>query len=117
MTLMHELSLLAGVVDTVLDAAQGRRVSAIGLLVGARSGVLVDALTQAWPIASAHTPLEGVTLDIETQAATVFCPHCAKEVDIDEHFALTCPICATPTADLRKGHEFGISWVDVEATE
>lgn len=110
---MHELSLLRGVVDTVLDAAGNRPVTTIALVVGQRSGVLIDALHNAWPLAIAHTPLANTQLTITDQPATVYCPSCATEVIIDEFFALRCPVCDTPTGDLRKGSEFLIEWIDV----
>ncbi|MGP3701838.1 hydrogenase/urease maturation nickel metallochaperone HypA [Corynebacterium diphtheriae] len=46
--------------------------------------------------------------------ASVWCPQCDGEVEIDEFFALCCPVCGTPTADLRSGREFEIAWVDFE---
>ena len=111
---MHELSLLRGVVSTVGEVAEGRKVRAVGLSVGTRSGVLVGALEASWPIAQMATLCEGASLEIEEVQATVWCPACGCEREIDEFFALTCPVCATPTADLRHGHEFAIAWVDVD---
>lgn len=111
---MHELSLLKGVVTKVTDVAAGRSVTAVGLTVGARSGVIPEALESAWPIATADTPFPDARLDVEYLPATVYCPTCAGEQEIDEFFALTCPECGTPTADLRQGKEFAITWVDVE---
>lgn len=111
---MHELSLLNGVVSKVDEVAQGRSVRAVGLIVGKRSGVLVDALEASWPIAQAGTVCDGASLDIEEVEATVWCPTCDSEQEIDEYFALTCPVCGTPTADLRRGQEFSLAWIDVE---
>lgn len=112
---MHELSLLRGVVDAVTDAAGSRPISAVGMSVGDRSGVVIEALEQAWPLAIAGTACEGARLDIERVQATVYCPNCEGEQPIDDYFALLCPVCGTPTADLRKGKEFTVSWVDVES--
>lgn len=110
---MHELSLLRGVVDAVETAATGRTVEAVGLKVGARSGVEVDCLENAWPLAIAGSCCEQARLDITAVPATVWCPTCDAEVAIDEYFALTCPKCETPTGDLRGGGEFEVMWVDV----
>lgn len=112
---MHELSLLRGVVDAVDNAAQGRTVEAVGLRVGARSGVEVDCLENAWPLAIEGSCCENARLDIDAIPATVWCPTCNAEVLIDEYFALTCPACETPTGDLRGGGEFEVAWVDVES--
>lgn len=113
METMHELSLLRGVVDAVGTAADGRTVEAVGLKVGARSGVDVDCLENAWPLAIVGSCCEHARLDITAVPATVWCTTCNSEVPIDEYFALLCPRCDTPTGDLRGGGEFEVSWVDV----
>lgn len=112
---MHELGILTGVVSTVTEAAQGRAISAVGLRVGTRSGVIEEALMASWPIAIAGTACEDARLSIDMVEATVFCPQCQKEQPIDEYFALACPVCDFPTADLRHGREFEVAYVDVES--
>lgn len=113
--IVHELSLLGDVVSTVSAAAAHRPIRAVGLKVGHRSGVLIDALTAAWPLAITGTHCAEAALDIEAIPATVYCPTCATEQEIDEFFALCCPVCGTPTGDLRQGKEFEIAWIDVES--
>lgn len=112
---MHELGILTGVVSTVTEAAKGRPISAVGLRVGTRSGVVEEALYAAWPIAIDGTACQDVPLSIEMIPATVYCPQCETEQPIDEFFALACPVCDFPTADLRHGREFEIAYVDVES--
>ncbi|MDO4686863.1 MAG: hydrogenase maturation nickel metallochaperone HypA [Corynebacterium sp.] len=104
---MHELGLLTGVAAAAKQAAGQRPILRVALRVGARSGVVEDALYAAWEIVG-----EG-ELTVELVPATVFCPSCAGEQEIDEYFALTCPVCGTPTADLRHGREFEIKYVDL----
>ena len=87
---VHELGLLSGVVDVVVQAADQRTIRRVALRVGARSGVVPEALHAAWPIASLGT------------------------VCADAFLALTCPVCDTPTADLRHGREFEVAYIDVE---
>lgn len=111
---MHELGILTGVVSTVTEAAGGRPITAVGLKVGTRSGVIEEALTASWPIAIEGTACADASLTIEMIEATVYCPQCETEQPIDEFFALACPVCDFPTADLRHGREFEIAYVDVE---
>lgn len=123
---MHELGLLRGVVTAVDEAlehkasgqhpqekTERRAIEAVGLTVGTQSGVLPEALDGAWPFAIAGTSCEGARLDVTIVPATVYCPSCACEQEIDEYFALTCPVCGTPTADLRHGREFQLTYVDL----
>ena len=113
---MHELSLLIGVVGAVNQAVAnvgGGGVEAVGLRVGSHSGAVPEALLAAWPLAIAGTTAEGARLDLEVVAAAVWCGECARDVEIDETFALLCPVCGTPTGHLSRGREFALAWVDV----
>ncbi|AZA10298.1 hydrogenase maturation nickel metallochaperone HypA [Corynebacterium pseudopelargi] len=109
---MHELGLLTSVVDVVIKAAQGRTVESVNLEVGERSGAVVEALHAAWPLA-VRGEVSSARLIIDVVPATVWCPTCACEQHIDQFFALACPVCDTPTADLRRGREFRVLSIEV----
>ncbi|MDR0284031.1 MAG: hydrogenase maturation nickel metallochaperone HypA [Propionibacteriaceae bacterium] len=114
---MHELGLLRGIAAAVAETAAGRgarRVEAVGLRVGALCGAYPDALLGAWPLATAGTPLAGATLVIEPVPALVWCPACGENQPIDEFFALTCPVCGTPTGAVVSGREFGVTYADLD---
>lgn len=114
MDAVHELGLLSSVVEKIATVAPGRRVVRVAMRVGDRSGVVYDSLIAAWPLASAGTLCEGADFDVELIVSTVYCPTCAAEREIDEFYALTCPVCGTPTADLRRGGECEILSIEVE---
>ncbi|MEA5153747.1 hydrogenase maturation nickel metallochaperone HypA [Raineyella sp.] len=114
---MHELGLLRSVADAVTAAAEragATGVQAVGLRVGTLSGAVPEALTGAWPIAVAGTVVAGARLELEVVPATVWCPHCGTDQPIDEFFALTCPVCDTPTGNLSHGREFEVTWADLD---
>ena len=111
---MHELGLLRGVVTAVERAVGASRVEAVGLRVGTLSGAVPDALLGAWPIAVADTAWPQARLDIDVIQAAVWCPACATEQPVDEFFALVCPGCGTPTANLVRGREFEILYADLD---
>ncbi|MCL2470221.1 MAG: hydrogenase maturation nickel metallochaperone HypA [Propionibacteriaceae bacterium] len=113
---MHELGLLQGVVTVVEKAAASAGatgVEKVGLRVGTISGAIPEALDGAWPIVIAGTILEGAVLDIEVVTAAVWCPTCEANQPIDEFFALTCPVCGTPTGQLVAGREFAVTYADL----
>ena len=89
-------------------------VEAVGLRVGSLSGAALEALTGAWPIATAHTVVAGARLEIETVVAAIWCPGCACEQPVDEYYALTCPVCGTPSGNLVRGREFAVAFADLE---
>lgn len=114
MVVVHELGLLTSVVEKISEVAPGRRVTKIFMRVGDRSGVVYDSLIAAWPVASFGTDCEDAQFEAELVISTVYCPTCDAEHEIDQFYALTCPVCGTPTADLRHGREFEISSIEVE---
>jgi hydrogenase nickel incorporation protein HypA/HybF len=62
---VHELSLAEGLVDLVAERTTGRRVVAVNLRVGDRSGVIADALAFCFDVVTVETPLAGAVLRIE----------------------------------------------------
>lgn len=114
---MHELGLLRSVVTAVEKAAHDASatgVEAVGLRVGSLSGVVPEALEGAWLIATVDTVVAGARLEVETVQAAVWCPTCAAEQPIDEFYALSCPVCDTPTGQLVRGRELAVTYADLD---
>jgi len=109
--------MLHSVVQTVelaANTAGATRVEAVGLRVGTQTGAIPEALEAAWPLAIAGTFLDGARLDLEFLQAAVWCPTCNAEQDIDEFYALTCPVCGTPSGNLVRGREFEVTYADMD---
>ena len=117
MVIVHELGLLTSVVEKIAEVVPGRRVTKVSMRVGDRSGVVYESLIAAWPVASAGSQCEDAEFDAELVVSTVYCPTCDCEHEIDQFYALTCPVCGTPTADLRHGREFEISSIEAERSD
>lgn len=117
---VHELALLGSVVKAVEDAcsrADSTAVKVVALRVGALCGAEPTALDWAWPLAVAGSVAEGAELVLEEVPATVWCPACEREREIDAFYALRCPVCANPTADLVHGREFMVAYVELEVPD
>ena len=113
---MHELGLLTSVVAAVENAAaqadsQVTQVEKVALEVGTMSGAIPEALYGSWPIARQDSICAEAELEVTMIPASVYCPRCARDVPIDEFFALACPECGMPTGNLTHGREFKIAWV------
>lgn len=116
---VHELSLLHGVVSAVENVAQERgasSVESVGLRVGSLSGVVRESLEGAWPLARAGTVCNDARLEIEWIVAAVWCQGCQADREIDEFYALTCPVCHAPTGQLTAGREFEVAYADFPST-
>lgn len=114
---MHELSIAHNLVEVASAAAHEAgavRVSVVRVAIGALAGVVKDALLFSFDVAAAGTPLQGARLEIVDVAVTVFCPTCQVERDLPAPQTMRCPVCHTPTADIRKGRELMVTSIEVD---
>jgi hydrogenase nickel incorporation protein HypA/HybF len=118
---MHELSIVASVVDTVTeslealpDASKGARVLEVRLRIGALAGVVVDSLEFCWGIATVGTALEGTRLVVKAVPVVMHCQVCAADVELEGVQSFRCPRCDEPCSDLRQGRELEIESFEID---
>ena len=114
---MHELSIVASVVDSVtesLEAYPGARVEEVRLRVGVLAGVVVDSLEFCWEIATEGTALEGSRLVVKTVPVVMHCEPCDADVEMQGLQSFRCPRCGEPCSDLRQGRELEIDSIEIE---
>jgi len=114
---MHELSIVASVVDTVtesLAAYKGARVVEVRLRVGALAGVVVDSLEFCWGIATEGTALEGSRLVVNVLPVVMHCVPCGEDVELEGIQSFRCPQCGEPCLDLRQGRELEIDSIEID---
>jgi len=61
---MHEMAIVAGILDAVTEKCEGRRVVKVVVEVGRLAAVLPDALRFCFEVAACGTDAEGAVLDI-----------------------------------------------------
>lgn len=108
---MHELAIAESVVETVLARTEGRHVTTVRLRVGRLSGVVPDALDFSFELATAGTPLEGATLEIEQPAGQASCRTCGEAFTLDD-LILLCP-CGSADVEVVAGRELAVASVEV----
>lgn len=114
---MHELSIATSLISAADEAARAAgavRVERLHLRLGALSGVVREALEFAYEFAAEGTLLEGSELVVEELPVVVFCSNCEAERELEAITRFRCPVCDTPTGDVRQGREIEISHLDVE---
>lgn len=114
---MHELGLARNVVAIAEEharAAGARSVRAIGLRVGALSGVDPEALRSAFELARLGTPLEDARLELETIPLACHCTDCGIGFTVQDRFGIAlCPSCGRPSGDVRAGRELEVEYLEV----
>jgi len=120
MVFMHELSIVASIVDSVTESLQaypGARVEEVRLRVGALASVVVESLEFCWGIATEGTPLAGARLVVKTVPVVMHCAGCDADVELDSLQSFRCPRCGELCGDLRQGREMEIEAIEIEEAE
>lgn len=115
---MHELSIANSILEVALqyaEAARDGRVSQINLSIGSLSCVHRDALLFSFDLITADTPLAGAKLHITDLPIVIYCPTCDCLQELPGVQQFRCPVCQTPSADIRQGQELDI--VSIEFVE
>lgn len=113
---MHELAIACNLVTTVEEMAHRlnlTQLKSVHLKLGALAGVVKDALLFSYEIATKDSLLAGTTLEIEEMPVKLFCAKCQTEVLLASLQSFCCPLCATPSNDIRQGKELDITALEV----
>ncbi len=94
---MHELAIVESLVSAGSEAADGARVRAVRLEIGALSGVVPAAVRFCFDLCARGTTLEDARLEITEIPGRARCDSCMRELPIDSLAA----ICACGAAGLR----------------
>jgi hydrogenase nickel incorporation protein HypA/HybF len=108
---MHELAIAESVVSTVLERTEGRRVTLVRLRVGRLAGVVPDALTFCFDVATTGTALEGAALELVEELGRAHCRTCAGDFELTDAFLL-CP-CGSADVEVLSGRELSVTSVEV----
>ena len=111
---MHEVSVMMSIMDTVSNAAKeenAEKVTKISLLIGKKSGVMVDSLRFAFDMVAADTVAKGAELEIEEVPFRGQCQSCGHEFTSEDF--LVCDECGG-FAKILSGQELSIKSIEVE---
>jgi len=117
---VHELSIASRVVELVAEqvrAAGAERAVTITLRIGALSCVHEDALRFSFDLVREGTPAAGAELRIVMVPVTIWCAACGREVALPGIQRFACPVCGTPSGDIRAGRELDLESIELESIE
>lgn len=112
---MHELSIAASIVDTVLQEIQRKNLSlvqTIAVRIGALSSVDPEALRFGFDAIIVDTPLVNTKLEIEFVPVQGKCRACNSEFAV-QGFVFSCPHCNSRQIDMTRGDELDIAYLEV----
>ena len=113
---MHELAICQSLIEQVENIAEERAaksVTSITIGMGPLSGVEVQLLKNAYPIASAGTVAQDAKLVIEHLPIKVKCSQCGSESDALPN-KLTCKQCGDWRTTLISGDEMMLMSMELE---
>jgi hydrogenase nickel incorporation protein HypA/HybF len=113
---VHELSLSSAILEAALRHADGRKLTAVEMRIGALRQVVPESLEFYFGIVTRGTPAEGAALETEYVAALLRCEDCETEWS-PEFPAFRCPGCGGAEVEVRAGNEFNVESITVEEEE
>ena len=116
---MHEMSIVAGVIDAVVPSAEqagADKVLAISLRIGDMTEVVDEALEFAFEALTEGTMCEGAELHVTKIHPRSLCFECGNEFDHDR-FHRICPECGSYETRIVAGKELEIESIEVDLPE
>lgn len=112
---MHELSIACSLVKAAVDEATRHGVAHVvklEVVLGALSGVEMDALMFCFPAVAQGTVCEGARLNVEIEPGRGHCEGCGSNCEVLD-FMSPCPQCGTWPIGIEGGREMRLRALEV----
>jgi hydrogenase nickel incorporation protein HypA/HybF len=110
---MHELPITEGILKIATDAAGGRQITTIHLVVGDLSSIVDDSVQFYFDMLSKGTVAEGAVLDFQRRPATVVCLDCGRSSEVRAPLPSACPHCGGVKLRVTGGRELRVESIEV----
>jgi hydrogenase nickel incorporation protein HypA/HybF len=117
---VHELSIAHSIVEVVtaaLPSDGSATLEAVHLRIGRLAGIEAGALHFSYDLVVEGTPLAGSRLVIEEVPVVIHCIPCAMERELPGIQRFRCPVCDTPSGDIRRGRELDVVSLELAVPE
>ena len=114
---MHEMSIAASMLEAVQaeSARRGAHVLALGVKIGALSGVDSESLRFCFDALVRDTDLAPLALEVEALPWRHRCPQCARDFPVEDYHT-ECPRCGSPETEMAGGNELEFAYMEIEET-
>jgi len=110
---MHEYGLAEGVLATVRQHAEGRKVAGIRVRFGVRHAVDQESMAQAFTFVAEGTEAAGAAVEVVTVPAAIACRDCGLSAETTDVLAV-CPRCAGEDVEITGGDEMMLESITYE---
>jgi hydrogenase nickel incorporation protein HypA/HybF len=110
---MHEYGLAEGVLATVRQRAEGRKVARIRVRFGVRHAVDQESMAQAFRFVAEGTEAAGAAVEVVTVPATIACQTCGRSAPTTDVLAV-CPLCGAEDVEITGGEEMTLESITYE---
>ncbi|HUF43001.1 MAG TPA: hydrogenase maturation nickel metallochaperone HypA [Verrucomicrobiae bacterium] len=110
---MHEMALAQGILQIVLDAADGEKVRNISLRVGDRQMVVRDSLEFSFRLAAEGTEAADAVIAMEQVATCLLCRQCGAQAEA-ELPPWMCRQCGANEVEILSGDELFVEAVELD---
>lgn len=112
---MHEASIAQNVIEIAVRnclSAGYNLIGSIKLKIGKGSGIEPEALLFAFEIMKLDSPAREATLQLELLKIGGVCNGCRREFQVEDSYALSCPLCGSSSINIKQGYE--MEFVEIE---
>ncbi|OEF95783.1 hydrogenase maturation nickel metallochaperone HypA [Desulfuribacillus alkaliarsenatis] len=113
---MHELSVMAGIIDVINTSAKENnihKIRKVKLIVGQMSNAIPDSLRMAFDMLRDDGPfIEDAILEIETVKTQVKCHECNHQFQPEEGYIFTCPECKGLHTEIIAGEQLYVDFFE-----
>lgn len=113
---MHELSIAHSIVEMAEEALADVgpvKVETVHVRIGALAGIVGEALSFGWGVATQGTRLEGAQLSVENLPVIVDCAECGQRSTLEGSYPLLCPNCGRLTNQIVQGRELELWSIEI----
>jgi hydrogenase nickel incorporation protein HypA/HybF len=110
---MHELPITEGILKIATEAAGGRQITTIHLVVGELSSIVDDSVQFYFDMLSKGTVADGARLDFQRLPATLMCLDCGKSFEVRAPLPSACPHCGSVRLQVTGGRELRVDSIEV----
>jgi len=114
---MHEMSIAASMLEAVQaeSTRRGAHVLAVGVKIGALSGVDSESLRFCFDALVRDTDLAPLSLEVEPLPWRHRCRQCAQDFPVQDYHT-ECPQCGSPETEMAGGNELEFAYMEIEET-